>query len=273
MFAAPTTAESSSQASPAVTVICGVVMAMQTMSACGLPVPRHLTHVEHICSPGARCSRAIVSTSSDIIFIASKNHEELAEAMAEVGSLVRRRVLVEFDISIHEAAPGHHVGTFEPSPTHFPDALSLPSCRRHRPGKLSTSIFKKDQKGFASINDCLHSRLCYRNGAHSRFGTSIGQTELMVYRGGMPASAGRPPWLKVARRSPIWPNRESSPQRTPIFLLWRSRGTIGWVRATPGALPTAPASMDGPDGRGGEIPGVGKGLILSAGKAHAVHDI
>ena len=180
--------------------------------------------------------------------------------MAEVGSLVRRRVLFEFDIRIHESTHGGHGGTSEPSPTHFIDALSLPSCRAAVPLALYDIMFKKDQKGFATINDCMHSRLYYRNGAHNRFGTSIGQTELMVYRGGMPASAGRTPWLFVARRSPIWPNLESSPQRTPIFLLWRSRGTIGWVRAAPGALPTPPASMDGPDGRSDGISVHRKGL-------------
>ena len=68
--------------------------------------------------------------------------------------------------------------------------------------------------------------------------------------------------MAVARRSPIWPIRESSPQRTPTFLLWRSRRTTGWVRAVPGAPPTAPASMGGPDGRSDGIPGKGKGLTL-----------
>ena len=30
-------------------------------------------------------------------------------------------------------------------------------------------------------------------------------------------------------------------------LLWRSRGTKGWVRAVPGAPPAAAEGMDGPD--------------------------
>ena len=47
---------------------------------------------------------------------------------------------------------------------------------------------------------------------------------------------------------------------TPILLLWRSRGAIGRVRATPGAPPTAAASMDGSDGRADGIPGGGKGV-------------
>ena len=49
---------------------------------------------------------------------------------------------------------------------------------------------------------------------------------------------------------------------TPILLLRRSRGAIGRVRATPGAPPTAAASMDGSDGRADGIPGGGKGLRL-----------
>ena len=40
----------------------------------------------------------------------------------------------------------------------------------------------------------------------------------------------------------------------------RSRGAIGRVRATPGALPTAGRRSDGPDGRVDRIPGTGKGL-------------
>ena len=86
----------------------------------------------------------------------------------------------------------------------------------------------------------------------------------MVYRGGSPGRQDDGHCMAVARRSPIWPIRESSPQRTPTFLLWRSRRTTGWVRAVPGAPPTAPASMDGPDGRTDGIPGVGKGLTLSS---------
>ena len=82
----------------------------------------------------------------------------------------------------------------------------------------------------------------------------------MVYRGGSPGRQDDGHCMAVARRSPIWPIRESSPQRTPTFLLWRSRRTTGWVRAVPGAPPTAPASMGGPDGRSDGIPGKGKGL-------------
>ena len=37
-------------------------------------------------------------------------------------------------------------------------------------------------------------------------------------------------------------------------------GSHRGVRATPGALPTAAASMDGSDGRADGIPGGGKGL-------------
>ena len=52
--------------------------------------------------------------------------------MAEVGVLVRRRVLFEFDISIHQYAHGGHAGTSERSPTHFPDALSYDMLQRRR---------------------------------------------------------------------------------------------------------------------------------------------
>ena len=50
------------------------------------------------------------------------------------------------------------------------------------------------------------------------------------------------------------------PGEDPLFLLWRSRGAIGRVHTTPGALPTAAASMDGSDGRPDGRPGEGKGL-------------
>ena len=43
-------------------------------------------------------------------------------------------------------------------------------------------------------------------------------------------------------------------------MLPRSRGAIGRSRATPGGLPTAGRSTDGPDGRPDGIPGEGKGL-------------
>ena len=45
-----------------------------------------------------------------------------------------------------------------------------------------------------------------------------------------------------------------------FLMLPRSRGAIGRVRATPGALPTAGRRSDGPDGRVDGIPGTGKGL-------------
>ena len=51
--------------------------------------------------------------------------------------------------------------------------------------------------------------------------------------------------------------------RTPILLLWRSRGAVEQVRATPGAPPTAGGSMDGPDAPSIEFPGGGKGLTLT----------
>ena len=48
-------------------------------------------------------------------------------------------------------------------------------------------------------------------------------------------------------------------------LLWRSRGTKGWVRAVPGAPPAAAEGMDSPDvrGRATESPVGGKGLTVT----------
>ena len=57
-----------------------------------------------------------------------------------------------------------------------------------------------------------------------------------------------------------WPNREFCPLMATFLMLARSRGAIGRVRATPGALPTAGRRSDGPDGRVDGIPGKGKGL-------------
>ena len=44
------------------------------------------------------------------------------------------------------------------------------------------------------------------------------------------------------------PFGESSPLKATFLMLPRYRGAIGWVRATPGALPTAGRSTDGPEG-------------------------
>ena len=54
--------------------------------------------------------------------------------------------------------------------------------------------------------------------------------------------------------------RHKRPLRATEPMPRRSRGAIGRVRATPGALPTAGRSTDGPEGRANAIPGVGKGL-------------
>ena len=52
----------------------------------------------------------------------------------------------------------------------------------------------------------------------------------------------------------------------------RSRGTIGRVRAAPGALPTAGRSADGTEGRADGIPGKGKGLTPIPSRALAMRD-
>ena len=57
---------------------------------------------------------------------------------------------------------------------------------------------------------------------------------------------------------PFW---DPSPLMTPIFITWTIPGHFFLVRAVPGAVPTAAASMDGSDGRPDGIPGTGKGLI------------
>ena len=59
------------------------------------------------------------------------------------------------------------------------------------------------------------------------------------------------------------PFRELCPLMATFLMLARSRGAIGRVRATPGALPTAGRRSDGPDGRVDGFPGGGKGLSLS----------
>ena len=56
---------------------------------------------------------------------------------------------------------------------------------------------------------------------------------------------------------PFW---DSSPLMTPIFITWTIPGHFFLVRAVPGAVPTAAASMDGSDGRTDGLPGMGKGL-------------
>ena len=74
-----------------------------------------------------------------------------------------------------------------------------------------------------------------------------------------------PPWLALGRhhdgspslRRPFW---DSSPLMTPIFITWTIPGHFFLVRAVPGAVPTAAASMDGSDGRPDGSPGKGKGF-------------
>ena len=69
-------------------------------------------------------------------------------------------------------------------------------------------------------------------------------------------SAGQPPSSPGGRGRP---NRQSSPLMATFLMLSRSREAIGRVRATPGALSTAAASMDGPDGHRFESPWGGRG--------------
>ena len=57
---------------------------------------------------------------------------------------------------------------------------------------------------------------------------------------------GQPPSSPDGRGRP---NRQSSPLMATFLMLSRSRGAIGRVRATPGALSTAGRTTDGPDGR------------------------
>ena len=68
---------------------------------------------------------------------------------------------------------------------------------------------------------------------------------------------GQPPSSPDGRGRP---NRQSSPLMATFLMLSRSRGAIGRVRATPGALSMAGRTTDGPDGRTDGSPGVGKGL-------------
>ena len=62
---------------------------------------------------------------------------------------------------------------------------------------------------------------------------------------------GLPPLSPDGRR---WPFRASGPLVATFLMLPRSRGAIGRVRATPGALPTAGRSTDGLDARANESP-------------------
>ena len=74
--------------------------------------------------------------------------------------------------------------------------------------------------------------------------------------------AEQPPSSADGRRCPNW---ASGPLVATFLMLVRSRGATGRVRATPGALSTAAASMDGPDGRhlniSGTLPGGATTLV------------
>ena len=72
------------------------------------------------------------------------------------------------------------------------------------------------------------------------------------------------PWLAVGRHhhgSP-WSAQMTvlglQPADDPHFYYLDNTGTLFLVRAVPGAVPTAAASMDGSDGRPDGIPGTGK---------------
>ena len=70
-------------------------------------------------------------------------------------------------------------------------------------------------------------------------------------------SAGTTMEARGALGRPFW---DSSPLMTPIIITWTIPGHFYLVRAVPGAVPTAAASMDGSDGRPDGSPGAGKGL-------------
>ena len=99
-----------------------------------------------------------------------------------------------------------------------------------------------------------HMMACaYQRGGRSR------QTHDMVYRIRVPIGDRRPSIAHWPQTSRNGLKRESSPRRTPIILLWRSRRAIGRVRAASGALPTAAASHGGRTGARTDLPGGERG--------------
>ena len=70
-------------------------------------------------------------------------------------------------------------------------------------------------------------------------------------------------WRLQRRSGRRWPIREFCPLMATFRMLPRSRGAIGRVRATSGALSAAGRRSDGSDGRVDGIPGKGKGLSLN----------
>ena len=70
----------------------------------------------------------------------------------------------------------------------------------------------------------------------------------------------------AAPQQPRRPDRELCPLLATFLMLPRSRGAIGRVRATPGALSAAGRRSDGSDGRVDGIPGQGKGLRPNMGE-------
>ena len=81
---------------------------------------------------------------------------------------------------------------------------------------------------------------------------------------GLPDGHGHA-WLSADH--PRWRRRKAKTAKSGLqlpkafnFMLWRSRGAIGRVRAAPGAPATAAEGMDGSDDRADGIPGGGKGL-------------
>ena len=99
----------------------------------------------------------------------------------------------------------------------------------------------------------------YMKGRSCQRGSRRVQTGVMVYRMDMAHA-----WLSADH--PRWRRRKAKPAKSGLqlpkafnFMLWRSRGAIGRVRAAPGAPATAAEGMDGSDVGRPSVPPGGRG--------------
>ena len=137
---------------------------------------------------------------------------------------------------------------------------SLSGAAARRRSRSSRCRARLSQQGNGAIRSPLLGPFGHTLASTCQRESSRRQTHAMVYRLGISMAGCRQAPPMEARGSLQRPFWDSSPLMTPIFITWTIPGHISLVRAVPGAVPTAAASMDGSDGRTDGLPGARKGL-------------
>ena len=119
---------------------------------------------------------------------------------------------------------------------------------------------QKSDQGIGAVSNGLVRVFGHMMACVCQRGGRSQQTRDMVCRRRVPIGDRRPSIAHWPQTSRNGLKRESSPRRTPIILLWRSRRAVGRVRTAPGAPPTAAASPDGREARHRKSPWEGEGV-------------